>query len=1241
MKRIHFIYLTLFMVVGYAGIGFSEDVNIRTIELSSHEDGIRILDQSQEGLELSFGINELQSFDVETKQGVFSHIVCPGMSYSTRIGEPKLPVLRRIISVPLGATVNARIVSSSTQEIILEDMNITHPIIPAQPSLSKSDNPENVPFRYDEYAYTRSGFGERSVIHVEELGILRGLRLFMLMIEPVRYDPAAGLLEIANDITISVSFDGSDHNATARLRATSFSPEFEAVYQRAILNYVPTDSKDDLTQYPVKYVIVSDPMFEAQLQPFIEWKTQQGYEMFVGYVGDPDVGTTTNSIKSYIQNIYDTENPKPTYLLLVGDTGQVPVWSGNTGSHITDLHYVRLQGTDYMPEMYYGRFSAQNTAQLQPQIDKTLEYEKYLMSDPSFLGEVVMIAGMDAIHAATYGNGQINYGTTYYFNAAHGITSHTYLYPNSGSQDDQIVQDVSNGVGYANYTAHGSSTSWSDPSFTISDINSLQNASEYPTVVGNCCLTNSFGTSTCFGEAWLRAEDKGAIGYIGGTNSTYWDEDFWWGVGAGSISSNPTYESHGPGAYDGMFHDHGEPFAEWYTTQYAFIMAGNLAVVEGGGSVNYYWEIYSLMGDPSLSTYFSVPSTNSVSFPAAILIGVGSIDVTAEQYSYVGLSRDGDLVASGLVDTRGEITLAFDPFTTPGEADLVITRQNREPVITTIDIIPNDGPYVVVDSTLVDDGFGGNGNTAFDVGENVDLSVFLRNVGSETAYSVTGSLSSTHPSLAIAGNPQSYGDMASDQIGGPTVPFDVSLGSVSDGTVLPFTIEITSGDSTWIGSFSETARAPVLAQSGWSIDDTAGGNGNGRPDAGETVDLTIVIHNSGTGDANDVTVTFDDSDPYVTITDPGPHTVGAIASGGNAVVPVVSVSFDATCPEAYAAPIPLSFSSNDGYYSETDELTLIVGQRDLLYVDSDNENTETRITTALNAWSGSYTRWNTYETGNGVVPIDTLRAYRMVLWASADQNTSSITSGNQTNLATYLDEGGALLFSGENYLSTYGSADFTSDYLHVANYTTSISGNQITGESGDPVGDGVTLTLSYPSGLAEYPDEIVPDAEAAVVFRMQSSADPVVIRYPESGSSTYRTMFFGVPLEAFPEASSARNNIGLVIERSLAWLGGTGDFIPPEMPQDVVLSGNGTLTWSAASDNVGVQEYHIFRSTSAYFDIDGMSPMTTTADTTHAFPGSVGNPDSNYYFRIIAVDAADNESAPTVPVGEHDYQMAD
>jgi len=139
---------------------------------------------------------------------------------------------------------------------------------------------------------------------------------------------------------------------------------------------------------------------------------------------------------------------------------------------------------------------------------------------------------------------------------------------------------VSDGVSYVNYTAHGSETSWSDPYFSQANVNGLQNDGEYCLAVGNCCLTSSYDIAECFGETWLRAQNKGAIGYIGAANYSYWDEDYWWGVGAGPIVVNPTYETHGLGAYDGVFHDHGEAMTQWYVTNDALIFCGNIAVME-------------------------------------------------------------------------------------------------------------------------------------------------------------------------------------------------------------------------------------------------------------------------------------------------------------------------------------------------------------------------------------------------------------------------------------------------------------------------------------------------------------------------------------------------------------------------------------------------------------------------------------------------------------------------------------
>ena len=875
-----------------------------------------ILGNNNSGFEVNYRISQLKLFEVNTKEGLFSQINIENYSFSKELGKPKLPVLRKIISVPLEAKVETAINDFSLNEISLSDYGINTQIIPAQPSLSKSANPEEIEFIYNKSAYQVNEFTNRPVVSVSELGILRGMRLFVLEFRPIQYNPVQNVIKVYNDVEITVNFVGGNQVATENLRKKTFSPFFEGEYQKFVFNYSNLNIRDDLTTYPIKYVIISDRMFESQLQPFIEWKTEQGYHVIVAYTDE--IGSNTSAIKSFIENIYDSatpDDPAPSFVLFVGDTQQIPAWSGNTGSHVTDVHYVDMTG-DYMPEIYYGRFSANNTAQLQPQIDKTLEYEKYLMPDPSYLGEVVMIAGVDSGHAPTWGNGQINYGTTYYFNAEHNIFSHTYLYPASGSSDASIINDVSNGVGYINYTAHGSSDSWYDPHFGISDINGLQNSGKYPLAVGNCCLTNKFEVSECFGEAWLRAENKGAIGYIGGTNSTYWDEDYWWGVGAGTVTANPTFEQTGAGAYDGMFHDHGEDFSQWYTTSYAVIMAGNLAVVEAGGNMNYYWEIYALMGDPSLTPYFGVPTENIATYPSAILVGINSISISAEPYSYVGLSMNGEIYGNGIIPENGVLNLEITPFEVPGTATLVITRQNKQPVITEISVIPPDGAYLVVSGSEVVSG----GDDVIEFGENAILSLEIENVGSELAHNVEATLSTDDPYITITDDYEIIGDVEAGTTINLTDGFSFSIANNVPNDHI-FTMNVTMTETyreTWESQLVLIAYAPVITSGEVIVSDGQ----NGTLDAGETADIIVSLENSGGAAAQNIQAVLNCNDEFITINSDTDN-LNLLSAGENA-----NVSFSVTAAEntpiGHVASFTLDITA-DNDYSVTNNFALTIG----------------------------------------------------------------------------------------------------------------------------------------------------------------------------------------------------------------------------------------------------------------------------------------------------------------------------
>ena len=683
MKKL-FIFL---LIVAFTLPVFAAEYVLES-ELSNSE--LNVTTVSPEQIKINAGINKIQTFNVNTKRGVFSQISIPGFHYTMETGKPKLPVMNELIEIPFGNNLefSIEVVSYDEQELTLLELGADYAILPTQPSLSKSQDPEQVAFVYDENFYTRNNYEELPIAEVHIRGIMRNTRLALVTINPIRYNPANGMVKIYNNIEVNVVFENADFNETSRIKRDYYSPFYEGVLS-ALPNYKSGADGDDLTQYPVKYVIVSDPMFETQLQPFIEWKKEKGFTVIEAYTDDSNVGNSTSSIQSYLHGLYNagtTSDPAPSFVLFVGDVGQVPSFSGSTGSHITDLYYCDVTN-DMIPDMYHGRFSAGNADELQPQIDKTLAMEKMDVSSDDFTGKAVMIAGWDSGHSVDWGYPQINYGTENYFNVEHNFSDvYVYLSSGGGQHESDIIQNVSDGVTFVNYTAHGSSTSWADPGFTISDINSLNNTDKYATIVGNCCLTNKFEVGECFGEAWLRAENKGAVGYIGGTNSTYWDEDLWWGVGNYPIQSGqggaaPSYEETGMGAYDANF-------VFDFNTQAAMILAGNLAVEESSSPrKEYYWEIYELMGDPSYMTYMGIPQNNSAYIPSIITVGATSISITADAGSYVAISKDGELHGVKYFSSSGPSTVNFDPFMQPGMAKVVVTAQNRNPIVEDVQVI--------------------------------------------------------------------------------------------------------------------------------------------------------------------------------------------------------------------------------------------------------------------------------------------------------------------------------------------------------------------------------------------------------------------------------------------------------------------------------------------------------------------------------------------------------------------------
>ena len=587
---------------------------------------------------------ELLSNNRSGQSSSYIELRSDGLTEIFDVGKPNIPVFSKLIECPLEASVSFKILEYDEEIIDLSAKGVSEKIIPAQPSVFKNKEPNE--FYIDTVTYSNDKYHNADITAFEDVGILRSVRLGRIEIRPIQYNPVQNKLRILNNLKIQIVFSGRNYPKTEEMKTKYSNPTFDNLME----NFVPNLTRQQQSRgVNETYVIVSDRKYQSTLAPFITHKQQLGYNMIVGYTDDSNVGTTTTSIKNYLQGLYN--NPPrgyapPLYVLLVGDIEEIPSFLksgfiyGDGYSHFSDLYYFDYTG-DNLPDVFYGRFSATDTNQLLPQIEKTIEYENKTMPDLSYLQKAVLVAGRDD-KWMIYPNGTINYAVSQYFNSSNRITTYAYLQPEpSGvNYSSNIKSNINAGVGFANYTAHCSPDGWLNPSFLISDIANLTNEHKYGLWVGNCCQSNRFEVAECFGEAALRVSGKGAVGYIGASDYTVWSEDFYWSVGFKAVSLNPSYNANNIGAYDKMFHFNGESPSVWCNTQGQLIVGGNLAVQQSTSEIKlYYWEIYHLMGDPSLNIHIaqscmSVFSNKTVSSNTVIegcnTITVQNVIVNAE-----------------------------------------------------------------------------------------------------------------------------------------------------------------------------------------------------------------------------------------------------------------------------------------------------------------------------------------------------------------------------------------------------------------------------------------------------------------------------------------------------------------------------------------------------------------------------------------------------------------------------------
>ena len=808
MKKVSLLF-SAFLLIGM--LFSTQMMGQARIDLNGAKSAQQCLNAPEEGLTATFSFSSIEATEVSTERGVFSYIEMDGTYPAGNIGDPTVPAANKLIAVPYGVSnASVEVKSYTTTVYNLADYGI-HNLYPQQTPLLKDQNPEDVPFDYNAKAYTTAGFVERPIAMFNIQGTMRGIQVGALTINPVQYDAVNNLIRVYNDIEVEVSFGQYDKVAAYEEFARTFNPYWAGVYQTMFnerqLRDVYADHPD-LWQNPVKMLVITNRAFETTIQEWVNWKTEKGFYVDVNYTDE--IGTTAAAIRTFIQQKYNED--APTFLMIIGDRNMVP--ESGTGSEtncVTDLNYSSVDG-DMFSDMYHSRFPAETTAQLTAMFAKALEYEQFTMPDPSYLSKVLLIAGEDTSGwGVQVGRPTIWYATNYYYNEDHGYTD---VYEFSHGTYTNCYSYLSTGVGFANYTAHGSQTSWAGPSFTVNDVNNLTNEHKYFLAMGNCCQAADWGYSTtCFGEAMVRAENKGAFAYIGSCPSTYWKNDYYFGVGATNQANGqmPDISITTMGFYDAMWTD------DAYNCVTSMMFIGNLAsnaAEELGYEIHvsnlYDWQAYHTLGDGSILPFRIEPTENEVSHMPTLPIGMDFYTVSAAPGSYVGISKDGVLYGAGMVDETGTTDIAITPITSGGDAKIVVTHPQHIPYIAEVPAAAMTGAYVTVDNYAM------NVEQA-NYGETIDMDIDLKNVGADASGELSMTLTTESEYVDILSGEATATALNPDEI--ITVEgFQFSVAeNVPDNTKAQFFLDVTDGTETWQAKFSITLHAPVVALN--SIDD--------------------------------------------------------------------------------------------------------------------------------------------------------------------------------------------------------------------------------------------------------------------------------------------------------------------------------------------------------------------------------------------------------------------------------------
>ena len=684
----------------------------------------QLVSSSDESIKVRLQVPGFYTTTVSTPQGEAQIISVPKALSTAQAGEPNVPMIGIPVLIGDQARMNIRVVEAKYKDFD----NIV--VAPSKGDFPRTVSPASVPYTYGK-CYSEDAFFPAVTAELYEPYILRDYRGQNMAVHPFVYNPVTKTLRVYYDMTVEMyKVDDKGQNVLKNGRGlmVKTAPDFKNVYSRHFINYEASQSKYTPVDEEGDLLIICHDSFISAMTPFVNWKKTRGVNTTI--VGTSTAGSTSTAIKAFIQNRYNANN-NLTHVLLVGDVAQIPgyTYSGATGYEGKgDNPYGQVVGNDIYNDLFIGRFSATTAAQVTNQVNKVITYERDLTTSDSWCQNGLGISTSEGSGGGHYNEDDyehienlrtdlLGYGYSTVYQDYYSVSG----YPSSTTTT--ISNHINSGVGVINYCNHGSETAWQSHNYNTSHVNALTNSNKLPFIFSVACLVGKYDhTSDCFAEAWMRATN----------NST----------GA------PT------GAIGGMFSYISQPWVPpmWAQDEFVDILTGqknnNIKHTLGGTAVNgiisifdHYststaqavgtYQAWVLYGDPTLMLRTKTPQAMTVTHEGIIIPGATSYTVSAGNANgAVATITDANHNILGKATvTNGTATISLNGTLTVGtDLTLCVFGYNKVTYTSSITVISPEGPYLSLDGYTPD--------TAL-VGEDTDLSLTLKNVGSADATGIT------------------------------------------------------------------------------------------------------------------------------------------------------------------------------------------------------------------------------------------------------------------------------------------------------------------------------------------------------------------------------------------------------------------------------------------------------------------------------------------------------------------------